>query len=59
MKQLNYSGDVREGALGAVVGPTTYGELLTVYAVEYDAETDTTVAHLRPSTQGEVEASRG
>ena len=53
MKQLNYPGDAR-GAVGSIVGPTTYGEWLVIYAADYDAEQNVTVAHLRPATSLDV-----
>lgn len=54
-RQLNYKGD-RRGAIGQIVGPTLAHEMLTIYDVDYDPETDRSVAHLRPATVDDVEA---
>lgn len=57
-KQLNFTGDRTSDIVGQVVGPTTYGQFLTVIAADYDETADTTAAHLRPSTVPEIEAAR-
>jgi hypothetical protein len=59
VKQLNYPGRLDSRAIGVVVGPTTTGEWLTIYAVEYDQAADKTMAHLRPATLPEFEAHHG
>jgi len=56
-RQLTYNGDRTGDIVGQVVGPTELGQVLTIYAADYDAELDVTVAHLRPSTEPEVAAA--
>ena len=58
MKQLNYPGNVPD-CVGSVVGPTTYGELLVIFAADYDADRDVTVAHLRPATSSDINNADG
>jgi hypothetical protein len=58
-RELHYPGDCTAGLVGRVMGPTRLGQLLTVIAADYDPVSDRTTAHLRPSTQPEVDAARG
>lgn len=53
--ELHYPGDCVADLLGRVMGPTTYGKLLTVYHATHDPATDTTTAHLRPTTREEYD----
>jgi len=59
-RELHYKGNKtgpESDLLGKVMGPTTVHELLTCYHVEYDPETDITTAHMRPTTQEDMDAS--
>lgn len=57
-RQLHYAGDHTKDIVGRVMGPTTVGQFLTVISADYDEITDTTTAHMRPSTVTEVDAAR-
>ena len=54
--QLHYNGDLRGKIEGQIVGPNRMGELFTICQTEYDAERDKTVAFVRFTTQGDLDA---
>lgn len=47
LRKLNYPGDCAANLLGRVVGPDTFGQMLTIMAASYDFERDLTTAILR------------
>lgn len=56
--ELHYPGHhAADDIVGRIVGPTTLGQMLVIYAADYDAERDVTNAHCRPATQAELEAT--
>lgn len=54
-RTLRYPGDARADTLGRIMGPNTFGELMTVVEVFYDEEIDRTICRLQPTRQVDLD----
>lgn len=54
-RTLRYPGNVEAAALGQIIGPNTFGELLTVVESFYDEELNTTICRLQPTRQDDLD----